>query len=702
MAGETNTFTPVNYQGNYLNNINSKILDKTQVFGYNKLHVEARGSFLRLEMINSVLNVTLHFYENTNFVTKSVRLESATEFPLANFSFDAPPFETINDTTSFVIDVDSLYLLGTPYSDAKLSTVILSYSTWGCYDGKRIDGTDNFLEYTIISDVTDNLTGTTEPYDYLRPLGEFTKRITNKAQLDELKAIFDNRNNFEYIGESNLITYTQRTDISEKPHYCYGVDRFIVNEDYVEIIFDDTFIEDSHKFYTPFKLKNYYVYLEGTQNNYEVYFEIRNNKFTCVLYEVFYQGLDSNGKATSDNSWIMSYAKTSTLRVRQEFVATYKQKDLTIYDGSVHFGLYGELEYRNENAIDISAKLLLDEARFTVGDARHRDNEIVPTEPFPDYLQNVIEIQPNFALSAIYGFGSNNTIAFDARATFRDYTKKPKVVVPIIVPIEFYAPAIIRISPDFIAAKGNSNEGNQSSEPNGVTPYSLDFSVAISTTNQSIFITKKIFSQLSTLEIGALFYFHDYQPLRLDSQGTIEVLPNFEFEEISPIPFLPKSEISIGAELLFRQIKTEIVYLPAENKSKVSTGFVDMLLGGFGVSETLNGGSIEFYTGSRPYSANHATTGKLLGVITGIQFGIPANRVISKSTSELWDFTGLATGKIGWFRIKSDSSFTDYGQDSVREVRIDGEAGVDAISSNFDVIAGGQYFIDKFYIAWSN
>jgi hypothetical protein len=919
-AGETNTFTPVNYQGNYLNNINSKILDKTKVFGYNKLPVEARGSFLRLEMIDSVLNVTLHFYENTNFVTKSVRLESATEFPLANFCFDAPPFETINDTTSFVIDVDSLYLFGTPYSDAKLSTIELSYSVWGYYEGKRVDGTDNFLEHTIISDVTDNLTGTTERYDYLRPLGEFTNRITNQAQRDELKAIFDNRDNFEYIGESNLVTYTSRTDIGKNPHYCYGVDRFIVNEDYVEIIFDDTFIEDSHKFYTPFKLKNYYRDLVGTQNNYEVYFEIRNNKFTCVLYEVFYV-TNSSSVAT------YSYDKVKTLRLNQEFTATYKQKDLTIYDGSVHFGLYGELEYRNENAIDISAKLLLDEARFTIGDARYRDSEIVPTEPFPDYLQNVIEIQPNFGLSAIYEFGSNNTIAFDAKAAFRGYTKKSKVTTPtdpnVIVPVEYRAESIIGLTPVFeISREVFLNDINEISIVGNsmfATARNVEFNLELSVVSNSSFLlstpilacdplfesvvllmpcdsyplvdiightvtsgssvtvgdTKAVFNEkslnivsdinslvevsssdfgltkdsifciefwfyptsdtnyISIMQFGSKYvdsygaatqynwqfitsagnvafgigntktpttfgsratstnkfnlnkwnhvkatnekcflngvefgvdyiskisatffnflptdvltignkrwwnssyptlklsdiritigsnrstektppetpYFrvscikHEITPVNFFSNSVIDFSISADMKSYPPIAFSHESEINVGAELVFRQIKTEIVYLPVENKSKVSTGFVDMLLGGFGVSETLSGGSIEFYTGSRPHSANHAVTGKLLGVITGIQFGIPANRVISKSTTELWNFTGLATGKIGWFRIKSDSSFTDYGQDSVREVRIDGEAGVDAISSNFDVVIGNQYFIDKFYIAWSN
>jgi hypothetical protein len=224
----------------------------------------------------------------------------------------------------------------------------------------------------------------------------------------------------------------------------------------------------------------------------------------------------------------------------------------------------------------------------------------------------------------------------------------------------------------------------------------------IGTTPVTPVVTPKDFKPYGIIELNSSATFNAYPPIHCEAISPITLNAVTDFIVMPTIRFAATSEIAFFNDWNLKQIKIELVYLPVENRSKASTGFVDKLLDGVGVAGILDNGTIELYTGSRPHSANHAVTGTLLGTIKNIKFDRPFNRIIRKDSSKTWMMKAENTGLIGWFRIKADAEATDYGQDSVREVRLDGEAGVDTVSFNFTVIAGETYHIEDFVIMWGN
>lgn len=128
--------------------------------------------------------------------------------------------------------------------------------------------------------------------------------------------------------------------------------------------------------------------------------------------------------------------------------------------------------------------------------------------------------------------------------------------------------------------------------------------------------------------------------------------------------------------------------------TRVSTGHRNKMLGEQGVETGANGFKgiykycyIDLYSGAQPTTADDAATGTLLGHVTldggtfgegvttyGLVWDTPANGSISKPSAANWKFTGLATGTIGWFRIRGNAA--DNGLSSTTLPRVDGTAGI--------------------------
>ena len=124
-----------------------------------------------------------------------------------------------------------------------------------------------------------------------------------------------------------------------------------------------------------------------------------------------------------------------------------------------------------------------------------------------------------------------------------------------------------------------------------------------------------------------------------------------------------------------------------------STGLITKLLGEQGVDSGANGlrglmkaGVIRVYSGAQPVSADAAITGTLLGSVTkdgaafvecsagnGLTLLAPSGRTVSKS-ADVWKYTGVAAGTMGWFRFQANA--TDDDTLSTSLVRIDGSVGI--------------------------
>lgn len=88
---------------------------------------------------------------------------------------------------------------------------------------------------------------------------------------------------------------------------------------------------------------------------------------------------------------------------------------------------------------------------------------------------------------------------------------------------------------------------------------------------------------------------------------------------------------------------------------------------------------IDLYSGAQPSVSSAAPTGTKLGVvtldgdgITGVTFDTPVLNVMTKPPAVNWQFTGLAIGTIGYFRVREAAD-----DDSVSNTlkRIDGSVG---------------------------
>lgn len=144
---------------------------------------------------------------------------------------------------------------------------------------------------------------------------------------------------------------------------------------------------------------------------------------------------------------------------------------------------------------------------------------------------------------------------------------------------------------------------------------------------------------------------------------------------------------------------------------RLSTGLRTSMMGTSGFSTIFANGIIEIYSGSQPTSADNATTGTLLGTVTlnggaftpgtatnGLTWAAAANGTASKSTSA-WQFTGVAAGVAGWFRLKGNA--LDNNASSTTLPRLDGSianSGGDMNLSNTTIAVGSPNTVDVFSV----
>ena len=143
---------------------------------------------------------------------------------------------------------------------------------------------------------------------------------------------------------------------------------------------------------------------------------------------------------------------------------------------------------------------------------------------------------------------------------------------------------------------------------------------------------------------------------------------------------------------------------------RLSTGLRNGMLNASGYKELFTNGIIYIYAGPQPINADGAVQGLLLGKVTvnagaftpgsptnGINFGVPANGVIAKSVSEVWQMVGIAAGTAGWFRLMGNAA-DDLGPSTILS-RMDGaiaNSGGDLNLSTLSVVVGTPITIDVF------
>ena len=145
---------------------------------------------------------------------------------------------------------------------------------------------------------------------------------------------------------------------------------------------------------------------------------------------------------------------------------------------------------------------------------------------------------------------------------------------------------------------------------------------------------------------------------------------------------------------------------------RLSTGLRNALIGtGGGLAAVFANGIIEIYSGAQPASADSATTGTLLGTVTkdagaftpgsatnGLTWAAAAAGAVTKSTDN-WQFTGVAAGTAGWFRLKGNA--VDAGALSTTLPRLDGSianSGGDMNLSNTSIAVGSPNTVDVFSV----
>lgn len=148
---------------------------------------------------------------------------------------------------------------------------------------------------------------------------------------------------------------------------------------------------------------------------------------------------------------------------------------------------------------------------------------------------------------------------------------------------------------------------------------------------------------------------------------------------------------------------------------RLSTGLFNKLLGTDDFQTIFNDGVIRCYSGTQPTTPDSAPTGTLLGSITvgggafshgsatnGLSFDNPVGKVISKAAAETWQFKGVATGTLGWFRLQGNAADDNSGSNTTLP-RLDGTLGnststADGKLSTTSVTATTTITIDTFSI----
>ena len=137
--------------------------------------------------------------------------------------------------------------------------------------------------------------------------------------------------------------------------------------------------------------------------------------------------------------------------------------------------------------------------------------------------------------------------------------------------------------------------------------------------------------------------------------------------------------------------------------STFSDTLVTNILNGTSIAAAFPAGSIlELYSGSQP-AITAAPTGTLLATITlpATPWGTPAARAVAKNGT--WQVNAVATGTIGWYRLK-DASGTDADAADNTHQRIQGSvtitgSGGDMTVDNTSVASGQQVTVTGFTVS---
>ncbi len=138
---------------------------------------------------------------------------------------------------------------------------------------------------------------------------------------------------------------------------------------------------------------------------------------------------------------------------------------------------------------------------------------------------------------------------------------------------------------------------------------------------------------------------------------------------------------------------------------KASTGLRNKLLDTSPLRTLFNLGSIKWYSGTPPDTADMAPTGTLLNTITnnstgtGITFeAAAASGEIAKKASETWSGVCGSSGTVGYYRLVGSA---DTGALSTTEPRIQGSVGLAGADLNLPVVAitsTNTYSIDNYAV----
>jgi hypothetical protein len=133
----------------------------------------------------------------------------------------------------------------------------------------------------------------------------------------------------------------------------------------------------------------------------------------------------------------------------------------------------------------------------------------------------------------------------------------------------------------------------------------------------------------------------------------------------------------------------------------VYTAMRNQLLDGGSLKTALAAGFINIYTGTPPVTADAATTGTLLCIIslassgTGINLGTSSAGSIPKATAESWSGVNVASGTAGYFRWVAPG---DDGTLSTLQKRLQGSCGMsgaDLNMSSINLVNGATQTIDS-------
>ena len=143
---------------------------------------------------------------------------------------------------------------------------------------------------------------------------------------------------------------------------------------------------------------------------------------------------------------------------------------------------------------------------------------------------------------------------------------------------------------------------------------------------------------------------------------------------------------------------------------RLSTGMANALVNNQGISELLNNGWLDIFTGPQPTDADQVETGTKIcrvsstsgvGVADGVKFGT-ANDGTLPITTPVWQGQVYADGVAGWFRFYGSSGTGGVTGTNGTAIRMDGAIGISGADLNLthtNLAAGSVLTLKTFYIS---